>query len=128
MGRATAVLLLAVLAVGCKPAPAAPDYSTGEFQVVGSGAVTHANIYYQAFDGAGMNVLYNVDVTSPGWSHSFSGVQVGDEYFLAAQSNDDATVPGDVLTIDVLVDGTSLGGPKTTTDPFGYVALYGTVP
>lgn len=32
------------------------------------------------------------------------------------------------LTIDVLADGASLGGPRTTNAAFGYLAMYGQVP
>ncbi len=122
--KAAVILLLSVLALACEPGPPAPIYSTGEFRVSGAGSVTHANIYYRTFGGAGDNVLYNV--TLP-WSHSFDVVQTGDPYFLAAQSNNDATVPADVLTIEVLVDA-GIIATGSTSDPFGYVALYGEAP
>ncbi len=119
--KAAVILLLSVLALACEPGPPAPVYSTGEFRVSGAGSVTHANIYYRAFGGAGDNVLYNV--TLP-WSHSFAVVQSGDAYFLAAQSNDNAA---NTLTIEVLVDA-GLVDTDFTTAAFGYVAVYGQVP
>ena len=122
--RAVVIVLLSILAMACKPGPPSPVYSTGEFRVTGAGSVTHANIYYTAFGGSDQNVLYNVVLP---WSHSFDVVQTGDGYFLAAQSNDDATVPADVLTIEVLVDA-ALVDTDFTNAAFGYVALYGTVP
>jgi len=123
VSRLTVILLLATLAIGCTPGPAAPDYSTGEFRVTGSASVTHANIYFQAFDGAGMNVLYNVDLADP-WTQSFGAVQAGADYFLAAQSNDNAA---GALTIEVFVDAVLIDG-DTTSVSFGYVAVYGAVP
>jgi hypothetical protein len=123
--RAAAIALLVVLAIGCQAPPASPVYFSGEFRVTGSGSVTHANIYYRAFGGASVAVLYNVVLP---WSHSFDGVQTGDEFFLAAQSNDDATTG---LTIDVLVDegvGASVVATDSTAEPFGDVAVYGQVP
>ncbi len=125
--RAAVIVLLSILAIlatACKPGPPALVYSTGEFRVTGAGSVSHANIYYRAFAGAADNVLYNV--TLP-WSHSFEVVQTGDSYFLAAQSNNDATVPADVLTIEVLVDA-GIIATGSTSDPFGYVASYGEAP
>jgi hypothetical protein len=113
------------LALACQPGPPSPVYTTGEFRVTGAGAVTHANIYYRAFGGAGDNVLYNVALP---WSLSFAIVQTGDEYFLAAQSNDNTTVPADTLTIEVLVEAGTIATKSISNVPFGYVALYGTAP
>ncbi len=125
--RAVAIVLLSISALACQPGPPSPVYTTGEFLVTGAGAVSHANIYYRAFGGAGDNVLYNVELP---WSHSFDVVQTGDAYFLAAQGNDNTTVPADVLTIEVVVNTLPVATSVTqsTGDPFGYVALYGTAP
>jgi hypothetical protein len=119
--KAAAIVLLVILAAACEPAPPMPVYPTGAFQVTGSGSVTHADIYYRAFGGAGVAVLYNVALP---WSHAFEGLQTGDEYFLAAQSNDDATTG---LTVEVLIDAASVASDSTSI-AFGYVAVYGTVP
>jgi hypothetical protein len=119
--RAVAIVLLAALAVSCKAPPASPDYFSGQFNV--GGTATNANIYYKVFDGAATNVLYNVNLP---WSHSFEGVQSGDDYFLAAQSNDSTAT---TLTVQVVVTDAALDDSQSTpVEPFGYVAVYGTVP
>jgi hypothetical protein len=121
--KAPFILLLAALAFACQAPPASPSYHTGEFRVEGSGNFTHATIYFQAFGGDGVKVLYNVDLASP-WTHSFSGVQADDDYFLAAQCNDDGA---GTLMVEVLIDGTPEISDSTSVE-YGYVAVYGTVP
>ena len=111
-----AVLLLA----GCdwwhhEPSPV---YVTGEMRV--EGTVTHANIFFRAFDGVGMNEQYEVALP---WSYTDDHAQAEDSFYLSAQSSDAA---GD-LTISVLIDGVPLAS-ETTAAPFGFVAIYGVIP
>ena len=120
--KAVFILLLAVLAVGCQAPPASPVYFTGQFNIGGS--ATNANIYYTAFGGAGTNVLYNVTLPK---TLSFEGVQSGDDYFLAAQSNDSS--PTSTLSVQAVVTGAGLDhSASTPAEAFGYAAVYGTVP
>lgn len=119
--KAAFILLLAALAVSCQAPPAAPVYFSGQFNV--GGTALNANIYYKAFGGAGTNVLYNVSLP---WTRSFEGVEPGDDYFLAAQSNDSAAA---TLTVQAVVTGAGLDdNASTPAEAFGYVAVYGTVP
>ncbi len=123
--RAALIVLMSISAMACKQGPASPVYSTGEFRVTGSAGVTHADIRYRAFGGAGDVFLSNVALTTP-WSRSFDVVQSGDTYFLAAQSNDKAA---DSLTVEVFFAGNPVPIDSEFTNlPFGYVAVYGAVP
>jgi hypothetical protein len=120
MKRIAVVLALVALLAGCnweidRPSPV---YFEGEFQVTGT--ATHANIAYRIFDGVGFHEQFNVALP---WTFTWAWTQTGDEFYLSAQSDDAA---GD-LTVTALVDGVPVA-TQTTTDPFGFVAVYGTVP
>jgi hypothetical protein len=112
------LLTLVLLLAGCQGPSVYPVYFTGEFSV--QGTATHTNILAQSFNGTGTAQYYNIPLP---WSYEYAYAQSGQSFYLAAQSNDPA---GD-LTVTVSIDGAPLI-TDTTSDPFGFVAVYGTVP
>ncbi len=106
--------LLCLVLIGCNWWVHTPEpvYFVAEYTV--SGSATRANITFSS-----ATILNQV---LP-WIYINEQALSGDDFYLAAQSNDAA---GD-LTVALTIDGAPFMS-ETTAAPFGFVAIYGAIP